>query len=219
IRDAVPLTGEANAQAASLAQAPVSTPYTGPIVTDGGSLTVELFFTTPLSPADLDAQITLVAQWAGGDNRTFRLNLSDAADGPDGVDGNDDDDQRYRLTFVKRQRSNHVFAVNTDLNGAHADDYTFAPDTVYYVAVVFDNAADENTFYLQDLTNGGPLVRKTVAQGFGNWEGGSPGFTTAPVTIGGMRAGEAAFTGVIDEVRISDSALDATELLISAEPG
>lgn len=80
----------------------------------------------------------------------------------------------------------------------------------YYVAVSFDLAATSVTFYMQNLTEGGPLQVVTQARhATGYYD------STAPMTIGADGTGGNGWHGTLDEVRISDSALSQSQLLIS----
>jgi hypothetical protein len=80
----------------------------------------------------------------------------------------------------------------------------------YYGAVVYD--AGTVTFYLKDLTNNGPL-QTSVVTGFAT----SLNDTTSTLNIGSYSASNAnfRFTGALDEIRLSNTALSQSELLIS----
>jgi hypothetical protein len=83
----------------------------------------------------------------------------------------------------------------------------------WYVAAVFDDAADTITYYGMNLTANGPLLSSV-----------STGITYSPVSSGTMQfdvavwQGIALFQGVMDELRISTGALDSSELLVTPEP-
>lgn len=80
-------------------------------------------------------------------------------------------------------------------------------DTDYYGAVSFlDGVA---TFYLMDLTNGGALI-STQLSGFDTTVHDS----TAAFQIGSYSSNEYRFTGLIDEVRFSNTALGPADLMI-----
>lgn len=80
----------------------------------------------------------------------------------------------------------------------------------YYGAVVYDGGTA--TFYLKDLTNNGPL-QTSVVTGFA----ASLNDTTATLNIGSYSASNSSFrfTGALDEIRLSNTALTQSELLIS----
>lgn len=80
----------------------------------------------------------------------------------------------------------------------------------YYIAVSFDLALTNVTFYVQNLTEGGPLQVITKARQFSGYYD-----STAPMTIGADGTGGNGWHGTLDEVRISDSALSQSQLLIS----
>jgi len=86
----------------------------------------------------------------------------------------------------------------------------------YYVGVAVDLTAPENerlTFYLQDLTNGGALQSQTLDTDSTNILD-----NISPFSIGSTSSPSSRFNGLIDEVRFSDTALEASELLIAPEP-
>jgi hypothetical protein len=84
----------------------------------------------------------------------------------------------------------------------------------YYVASVFNLAAQQVTFYLQDLTNAGPLQTSTAAHPLTTLN------TTSGLVIGGFTvdAFEFGLDGLIDEVRLSNTVLAPSDLLVSAVP-
>ncbi len=89
-------------------------------------------------------------------------------------------------------------------------------DKDYYAAVVYN--AGNVTFYLQNLTDSGPLmtsVNTTTWSGIASLAG-----TTAPFRIGAYNTGETTFQwdGLIDEVRLSNNALSQGSLLVVPEP-
>ena len=211
--DPVPLTGQSNGQVLA---APTQTAATAGIVQNGQSVTVEGYFNTSVAAADLTTgQQTLAAQWGSGENQTLRVNLQAAGDGVDGTGSNG---QTYRLVTVLRQRSNDLFTAASDLVGANPDDIVIQANTNYYFAMIFDNDADELTYVVENLDTQ-TTQSFTQARGFGNWEETGAGTVSAQVTIGQVQGGGQAFTGIIDEVRFSDSALATDQLLNVPEPG
>jgi hypothetical protein len=83
-----------------------------------------------------------------------------------------------------------------------------APGTDYYVATSVDLAGGQVTFYIQNLSQGGPLqiVTKTHSRASLN--------PIADLRIGGIGS-LLASDGLFDEVRISDTVLSVEELLIA----
>lgn len=209
IPSTVPATGEANAAAAT---GPAATDPRPGVVKDDESLTVEAFVRTP-GPEATAGQFIIAEQWAGRDNQTFRFGLQPSGDGPGGDTA---EGQTHRLMLVLAQRSGHVFRTNSDLNGANDDDIALEPGTDYYVAVVFDNDADEATFHATPLPDG-PTQTKTVSFGIGNFKEDGSGVVDAPLGIGGSEAEGTAFAGVLDEVRVSPEALADDALLVAGE--
>lgn len=88
-------------------------------------------------------------------------------------------------------------------------DTTIVGGTDYYGAMVFD--AGLATFYLRNLTTG--QFQTSVVGGFSSILHDS----TADLTIGSFGGGTR-LTGLIDEVRISNTALSSGELMIVPEP-
>lgn len=90
-------------------------------------------------------------------------------------------------------------------------------NTDYYAAATVnlaDTSANGITFYLQNLTAGGAL------QSNGQAHAGTTLFdSTTTFAIGSTSQPSSEFTGLIDEVRMSDTKLAASELLIAPEPG
>jgi len=93
----------------------------------------------------------------------------------------------------------------------HPSGSTFVLETnkSYYTALVFDSG-NSITFYLKNLTDSGPLLSETIA-------------TTQTMAAGdkfriGSVNGDShhQFQGYIDEVRLSDSALPESELLVGS---
>lgn len=92
---------------------------------------------------------------------------------------------------------------------------TIAPNKDYYVAAIADlGPTGSITYFAKNLTDSGPLlttVAPTSATGFA--------FSYASVWVGETPDSfNFLFDGIIDEIRISDSALAPSELLISAVP-
>lgn len=80
----------------------------------------------------------------------------------------------------------------------------------YYVASVFDLDAQQITFYVQDLTNDGPLQSSTATHNRTALN------SISTFVIGGSPGGfDFGLDGLIDEVRLSNTALSSSELLIN----
>jgi hypothetical protein len=75
---------------------------------------------------------------------------------------------------------------------------------------LLDTSTDGITFYLQDLTNGGSLLSEGVVHTATVLHN-----STASFTIGSTDQPSAQFAGIIDEVRVSNTKLDQSDLLIS----
>ncbi|MDZ7619774.1 MAG: LamG-like jellyroll fold domain-containing protein [Patescibacteria group bacterium] len=70
------------------------------------------------------------------------------------------------------------------------------------------------TFYLQNLTEGGPLLTQTLTHSVATLHP-----STAYLAIGAMASGGNQFPGLVDEVRFSSGVLSPNQLLIVPEPG
>lgn len=93
-----------------------------------------------------------------------------------------------------------------------------AINTDYYMAISVDvtnpDPAQRLNFYLKDLTTDGPLLHQTQTTSFTDLRS-----SNAPFSIGATGNPSSPFSGIIDEVRFSDTVLGANELLIAPEPG
>lgn len=91
-------------------------------------------------------------------------------------------------------------------------------NTDYYMAMSVDLTNPEPTqriqFYLKNLTAGGPLLQASVTTPFTSLRS-----STSPISIGATSNPSSQFSGIIDEVRLSDHVLNVSELLIAPEPG
>jgi hypothetical protein len=112
--------------------------------------------------------------------------------------------------------------LNLSQDGATAvnitSNFTISTGVDYYTAFSF-NATDGNaTFYLQDLTNSGTLQSEVVATGLTGVKD-----STGAFNIGALAgAANSIWIGSIDEARLSNTVLAASELLATAavpEPG
>jgi hypothetical protein len=93
-------------------------------------------------------------------------------------------------------------------------------NTDYYVAFSFDgsSSSDDLTFYFQDLTAGGPLTSSVLSSGITTVFNVTATDSSSAFHIGAHASGSR-WTGLIDEVRISGSVLEETQLLVIPEPG
>lgn len=83
----------------------------------------------------------------------------------------------------------------------------------YYVASVFDLAGKSTSFYVKDLTNAGPLMSNTASHNLTALNSNST------LVIGNASdAADTGLDGLIDEVRLSNTALSSSELLINTVP-
>jgi hypothetical protein len=99
------------------------------------------------------------------------------------------------------------------LSEAVVSSLVLANNVDYYAAVsvdLLDTSTDGITFYLQDLTNGGSLLSEGVVHTATVLHN-----STASFTIGSTDQPSAQFAGIIDEVRVSNTKLDQSDLLIS----
>lgn len=86
----------------------------------------------------------------------------------------------------------------------------------YYVAVAFDLAGGQATFYVQNLTDGGSVQSSTVGHSLSSIASRSGLFIGGH---GGHSVGHVHFDGLIDEVRLSNAVLSQSSLLAIPEPG
>lgn len=84
--------------------------------------------------------------------------------------------------------------------------------TDYYLAVVHDDSQDTVVFYWKDLTNGGALLSATE-QGFVLYESLATRFEVGDFDSDSCGTVDFGHDGLFDELRVSFSALDASELL------
>ena len=111
---------------------------------------------------------------------------------------------------------------NPNLYRTIGSGFTIENDIDYYLAIVVDlsapSAADRYVrFYLKDLTNNGPLQTSVVSD-IGLTSLNNP---SIPFSLGAQGDGSArtAWSGYLDEVRLSGVALTQDQLLIIPEPG
>ena len=91
-----------------------------------------------------------------------------------------------------------------------------ALNVTYYMAVTVnmsDTSVNGITFYLKDMTNGGALTSAGATHA-----AGALFDTSTPLSIGATSQPSSGWTGSIDEVRLSNTKLAASDLLIVPEP-
>lgn len=95
---------------------------------------------------------------------------------------------------------------------------TLALNTDYYLGVSFDESdqASGVTFYAQDLTNTGALQVASIGHTITSLHD-----STTFLRIGAFNDGSSQLSGILDEVRVSNTVLSQSELLTTAipEPG
>ena len=91
----------------------------------------------------------------------------------------------------------------------------------YYVAAAFDGSTHSVTFYLKNLTDDTALQTATIAFVADGSNITSVHNSSAHFNIGAAGNGDvgSVFDGIIDEVRLSDTALSQGQLMIIPEPG
>lgn len=186
----VPLTGAANTNAASF-NGSANFGIVNPSWVLGSDFTIEAFIQLPSIPA---ATVMIASEfnqagnansWFFGVNNTGQLRFGSSSGG--------------------------TGATNSSVNSSFSS--SLAANTTYYVAAVFN--AGSVTFHLQDMTNGGELLSNaqsvsntSVFAANVNLNIGSAVSTNGP-------SDRNFFTGIIDEVRLSDNALAANQLLVA----
>ncbi|MDR1282088.1 MAG: LamG domain-containing protein [Opitutaceae bacterium] len=132
--------------------------------------------------------------------------------------------QTYERSWSLGVDSAGVLIGIVSTNGTAATTFTstltLAAGVDYYVGFSFDlnNQASGVTFYLQDL-DGGELQTKSLAHSLGAFYG-TP---NASFTIGALQGTsvsnmEGGWSGLIDEVRLSDTVLPTSQLLVAPVP-
>lgn len=192
----IPLTGASNLDGASFTGDGRLRPtdVTKGSFTSTRAMTFEAFF----NPTTVGSEMALGSMWSGTTSfQTFRVTVNG--------DGN--------LTAGLRYSSSTILSSTLSVTAG----------TDYYTAVVYTgNATADVIFYMQDLTNGGPLQSQTISfDPDGVNTGNFPSSNNATeISLGSVAAGSY-FNGIMDEVRISTTALSPSEFLITPipEPG
>ena len=142
-------------------------------------------------------QYSTKADYLGPANaRSWKLNVRDGETSSD----------FGQLSLAISQNGSSIEAVKS------GSSLTLDPDKDYYVGVSFDlsNQTDGVTFYVKDLTGGGPMqivkLGHTLTSLFD---------TSAPFWVGtGINPWQRQGEGFVDEVRLSNVVLDPSELLV-----
>lgn len=170
----------------------------------GTQFTIEAFF-VPRSIADSGAVRTLAGKWSGSVKEPGWI---------------------FGVTGKKSRRKPYTIVLQTV--GKHRDsvvrehpifaDFTIQPNKPYFVAASFRGATTGAqgivTFFLKDLSNDdepllSAVIRHEVTGGLDN---------DTPLTIGGRSSADPqSFHGPVDDVRLSDRALEAAQLLFQSE--
>ena len=111
---------------------------------------------------------------------------------------------------------NFLFSTNGIDTTIVTSPFTLVTNTDYYVGVTVnlaDTSANGITFYIQNLTAGGSLQSAGVAHSGTTFINANTAFT-----IGSTDQPSSLFSGLIDEVRVSDTKLASSELMVVPEP-
>nr|MDA3874412.1 PEP-CTERM sorting domain-containing protein [Kiritimatiellia bacterium] len=116
--------------------------------------------------------------------------------------------------------SGRLFAVlSADGNNATAytatASLTLTTGVDYYTGASFDDNTGNLTFHFQDLQNGGELLSETINTGTSLHTGSSADFQIGTYN---NSEGNRRWQGYMDEVRLSDTVLSGSELMVIPEP-
>lgn len=194
--DPLPLTGAANAKASSFDGGDRLTRADEAAFTST-TFTIEAF----INGSDFDTQVnnkSIAGHWSStGNQRSYLFTAGAAASGASPL--------------------SLLYSHDGSTTNTVASTLTLSPNTDYFVAVTVnlaDTSSSGITFYAQNLTSGGPLLTS------GQTHTQTALFNAAVnFTIGSTDQPSSQFTGLIDEVRLSNTKLTAGELLIAPEPG
>ncbi len=209
VQTAIPLTGNGSAF-------PTVIPQTGSAnakFADNGGANGHFFVADPFTVTNFTLEAVLnrevqststqyiLSQWTGlGNQRSYAFGVS----GSNGVGGGPANELFLLLSQAGSTTS--VFGSGLIL-GLNTD---------YYAGVSFDlgNTASGIKFYSQNLTSGGALQTASVGHSLTALND-----STTLLRIGGFDANDTnRFNGLLDEVRISDSVLGTSDLLVTAVP-
>ncbi len=184
----IPQTGEANASASSFSGSNWLSAADNSAFTSN-TFTLEAYFN---AAATTGTRIIAGQQYSGGNpdvnQRSYFIAVAENV-------------IRVHLSPTGGNQGNRT--LNTSL--------TVSPDKVYYTAMVVDVPNNAVTVYLQNITDGGSLASHAYS---GNDVPNGIHNSTGPFTIGATATGGSPFTGTIDEVRLSNVALPADQLLV-----
>lgn len=197
----VPRTGEANASMANLVSTLEYFSAGDPFAPS--AITLEAFVTKTATPTGTQY---FISQWhtsAPANARSYALGVT----GSSGLTGTSGNVAADRL-FVTLSNNGSATTLTQDSG------LTFNPNVDYYAAMTYDptDTLSGLKFYLKDLTNNGALQVATFGQSVGTLNNSS-----GAIQIGGYSNG-GRWDGKLDEVRISDTALVQSDLLIVPEP-
>jgi len=199
--DPIPQTGQSNANAADFNGTNSGDRAIADDFFDSSSdFTVETLFN--MSAVNNSREQYILSQYNTSSNRSWAIGV---ADGDEGINGSDPSELFLYLS------SDGEFGTSTTVGLG----LTVAANTDYYISVGFDNTSSTNdlSFYYQDLTNGGALQSATFSSGITALHD-----STAQMEFGAFATDNSNFGGLIDEVRISDSVLEQSDLLMVPEP-
>lgn len=163
----------------------------GDFTSGGMTATIEMFFNADA----FDSGTTFMTSiWGSGSDKQFVFGVSNNQLRVVLGDGNGDTDG---VTFSSLPGPSTTLSTGND----------------YYAALVIDGPGSV-TGYLQDLTGGGSLVSLTGSTSLNN----SFSNSSQNLSIGADGSNSNNFAGLIDEVRVSNSALSQSELLVVPEP-
>ncbi len=144
----------------------------------------------------------LVSQWtSAGNQRSYAFGIS-------GSSGVGSSSTANELFLLLSQTGSNTIIINSGM--------FLSLNTDYYTGVSFDlsNTASGIKFYSQNLTSGGSLQTSTVGHSLTALND-----STTLLRIAGFDANDTnRLNGLIDEVRISDSVLAPSQLLVTAVP-
>ncbi|MEX1087837.1 MAG: LamG domain-containing protein [Phycisphaeraceae bacterium] len=196
----VPGNGLPNAESASFGGAGHFTAADNALFSVGSQFTIEAFISS--SDYSTTAAQILAAQYAASsNNRAWHFSLTTGG----------------------------VLRLGLSSGGTGATEVTtLSPYTLddgddYYVAAVFDGTlaeANRITFYIKNLTDNGPILSQAASSAISSVFDSITSFTiggAVDMSAGGGNRNDR-FTGAMDEVRWSNSALTQSQLLIIPEP-
>ncbi|MFW5692931.1 MAG: LamG-like jellyroll fold domain-containing protein [Thermoguttaceae bacterium] len=204
----VPLTGQPNLAAAQLSGADqwLTAPDDDAFTTD--TFTIETFLNIDPLPGSSESTPIVAGHFNSNDDQRGWFFAINRNDGPNAG--------KLQLAISDNGETG---AGNTEV--IRSPSLAVEPGNDYYAAIAVDatdTSADGITFYLQNLTDGGPLL----SEGATHSQVTSLHNSTAYFAIGAQgRSSDSGnyFPGVVDEVRYSNAVLGPSQLLAVPEPG